>query len=253
MIASLSCGFAATLMLAVLVWAASLPLRDVSIVDIAWGWLVMTPAFVVAARLPVTGPRTLVMLALGALWALRLSGYIASRHRGEDRRYQAIRARNQPRFAFKSLYLVFALQAALATIVALPFAGAIASAAPWNLLDAAGVALFAAGFVIEAVADAQLARFKSNPASLNRVMDTGLWRYSRHPNYFGECCLWWGLWLVAAGAGAWWTIASPLLMTLLLLKVSGVTLLEREIEERRPAYRDYVRRTNAFVPGVPRA
>jgi steroid 5-alpha reductase family enzyme len=254
MTAAILAGFAAALALAACAWAASLPLRDVSIVDIAWGWLVMAAAFAAAAMLPEHGPRMVLVLALGALWALRLSGYIAWRHHGEpeDRRYRAIRERNAPNFPFKSLYLVFGLQAVLATVVALPLAGAAAGAAPWNVLDAIGVALFAAGFVFEAVADAQLARFKAHPMHTGLVMDSGLWRYSRHPNYFGECCLWWGLWLVAAAAGAWWTILSPLLMTVLLLKVSGVTLLEQDLQERRPAYREYVRRTNAFVPGSPR-
>ena len=254
MIGTLAFGFAATLALAACVWAVSLPLHDASIVDIAWGWLVMTPAFVASAVVPSTGPRTFAVIALGAMWALRLSGYIAWRHHGhgEDRRYRAIRDRNQPNFGIKSLLFVFALQAVLATVVALPVVGAIASPAPWNMVDAVGVALVVAGFAFEAVGDAQLARFKSDPSHAGRVMDQGLWKYSRHPNYFGECCLWWGLWLIAAAAGAWWTIVSPLLMTVLLLKVSGVTLLEQDLRERRPAYRDYIRRTNAFVPGNPR-
>lgn len=247
-------GFAASLALSACVWAASVPLRDASIVDIAWGWLVMTPVFVAAALLPPAGPRTLAVLALGTLWALRLSAYIAGRHQGEDRRYRAIRERNQPNFAIKSLLYVFGLQAALGTVVALPAIGAIESAAPWNALDAAGIALAVAGLAIEAVADAQLARFKASPEHAGRVMDHGLWRFSRHPNYFGEFCMWWGMWLIAAAAGAWWwTIASPLLMSLLLLKVSGVTLLEQDLRERRPAYLDYIRRTNAFFPGSPRA
>lgn len=247
-------GFAAALALASCVWAASLRLRDVSIVDIAWGLLVATPGYVAMALLPHPGPRALPVLAMGTLWALRLSGYIAWRHHGqpEDRRYRAIRERNEPNFPLKSLYLVFGLQAVLATVVALPLVGAIAAPAPLNGLDAIGGAVFVAGFLCEAVADAQLARFKSDPAHAGRVMAQGLWRYSRHPNYFGECGLWWGLWLVAAAAGAWWTVVSPLLMTVLLLKVSGVTLLEQDLRERRPAYREYVRRTNAFVPGRPR-
>ena len=114
------------------------------------------------------------------------------------------------------------------------------------------VRVVVAGPVFEAVADAQLQRFRASPAQRGKVLDTGLWRYSRHPNYFGECCVWWGLWLLAAAAGAWWTILSPLLMTVLLLRVSGVTLLEADIGQRRPAYADYMRRTSAFVPGQPR-
>ncbi|HSB24734.1 MAG TPA: DUF1295 domain-containing protein, partial [Burkholderiaceae bacterium] len=221
-----------------------------SIVDSAWGFLVLVPALVVAAVLPQTGPRTAAVLGLAILWAVRLSAYIAWRHRGqpEDRRYQAIRRRNDPHFQWKSLYLVFGLQALLGWVVAAPLMAAVASPASWNGLDVLGLALAAFGLLFEAVADAQMARFRADPRSRGRVMDRGLWRFSRHPNYFGECCLWWGLWLVAAAAGAWWTVLSPLLMTVLLLKVSGVPLLEKDLGYHRPGYADYVRRTPAFVP-----
>jgi len=243
-------GLAAGAGLALVVWAASVPWRDVSIVDSAWGFLVLVPALTVAVQLPQTGPRAALVLGLAAAWALRLSAYIAWRHRGqpEDRRYQAIRRRNEPHFAWKSLYLVFGLQALLGWIVALPLMAAAASPAPWRALDIVGLALAGAGLFIEAIADAQMARFRADPHNRGRVMDRGLWRHSRHPNYFGECCLWWGLWLVAAGAGAWWTVVSPLLMTLLLLKVSGVPLLEQDLGRQRPGYADYVRRTPGFVP-----
>jgi steroid 5-alpha reductase family enzyme len=125
--------------------------------------------------------------------------------------------------------------------------------APWRWVDALGVALFLLGFAFEAIGDVQLESFKADRANRGRVMDRGLWRYSRHPNYFGECCVWWGLWLLAASADTWWTVASPLLMTALLLKVSGVALLEADIGERRPGYADYIRRTSAFLPLPPRA
>jgi steroid 5-alpha reductase family enzyme len=108
------------------------------------------------------------------------------------------------------------------------------------------------GFAFEAVGDWQLLRFRAQPAAAGAVLDTGLWRYTRHPNYFGETVLWWGFWLLALGGGAWWSLPAPLLMTILLLKVSGVTLLERDIAGRRPAYRDYVARTSAFLPWPPR-
>jgi len=243
-------GLAAGALLATVVWAASLRKRDVSIVDSAWAFLVLLPALVVAAVLPETGPRAAVVLGLAAVWALRLSVYIAWRHRGqpEDRRYRAIRQRNEPHFEWKSLYLVFGLQAVLGAIVAVPLMAALASPALWHALDALGLALAAAALIFEAVADAQLARFRADPGNRGRVMDRGLWRVSRHPNYFGECCFWWGMWLVAAAAGAWWTVLSPLLMTVLLVKVSGVPLLEKDLGCRRPGYAEYVRRTPAFVP-----
>lgn len=248
-------GLAASGVVAALTWAASVTRRDVSIVDSVWSVLVLAPACVVWVMLPQPGPRATVVLLLAAVWAVRLAVYITWRHwdHGEDHRYREIRARNEPHFVWKSLYLVFGLQALLGWVVSMPLIGAVASDAPWRWLDALGSALFAFGFAIEAVADGQLARFKAEPSNRGRVMAEGLWRYSRHPNYFGEFCVWWGLWLMALSAGAWWSVASPLLMTVLLLKVSGVTLLEKDIGERRPAYRAYVARTNAFFPWKPRA
>ena len=243
-------GLAAGAVLATAVWVASLAKRDVSIVDSAWSFLVLVPALVVFDALPQSGPRAEAMLAVAALWAVRLSLHITWRHRGqpEDRRYQEIRQRNEPHFASKSLYLVFWLQAVLGWVVAAPLMAAVASTTPWNALDALGLALAAFGLLFEATADAQLARFRADPLSRGRVMDRGLWRYSRHPNYFGECCMWWGLWLMALASGAWWTVLSPLLMTVLLVKVSGVPLLEKDIGSHRPGYAEYVRRTPAFVP-----
>lgn len=251
---SMLTGLGACAVLAVGTWLASLRRRDVSIVDSVWSWLIWAAAAVTALASQATGPRAPWVLLLSGAWALRLSAHITLRHRGqpEDHRYQAIRRRNEPHFQWKSLYLVFGLQAVLAWIVALPLMMAATASAPWQALDVLGVALFCFGFLYEAIADAQLERFKGNPDNRGKVMDRGLWRYSRHPNYFGECCLWWGLWLIATAAGAWWTVLSPLLMTVLLLRVSGVTLLEADIGERRPAYADYMRRTSAFVPWRPR-
>jgi steroid 5-alpha reductase family enzyme len=248
-------GFAASVTYALAVWVRSLVRRDVSVVDSAWPWLIFIPALVAALLWPQQSERRVLALFLAALWALRLSSHILWRHRGqpEDHRYQAIRRRNQPNFEFKSLYLVFGLQAVLGLIVSLPLTAAVTRPAPWHVLDVAGALLFAFGFLFEAVGDWQLARFKEDAANRGKVMDQGLWRYTRHPNYFGEFCLWWGLWLIALATGAWWTVLSPLLMSVLLLKVSGVTLLESDITERRPAYASYIRRTSAFLPRRPLA
>ena len=192
-----------------------------------------------------------MVLWMLVLWSFRLSFYITKRNVGkcEDHRYQAIRARNEPGFTWKSLYLVFWLQALLAWVISLPVLGAFASNRPLGVLDWLGLALWVVGFVFEAGADWQLARFRKNPANAGKVMDRGLWHYTRHPNYFGEFCIWWGFWLIALSAGAWWSIVGPLLITFLLLKVSGVALLEKDIGNRRPQYADYVLKTNAFFPG----
>ena len=236
---------------AVLTWLLSLYRRNVAIVDSLWALLFALAAFVYAAGAPQRGPRSLLVLGLVTVWALRLAVYVTWRNwgHGEDRRYQAIRARNQPHFGFKSLYLVFLLQAMLAWIISVPLLGAVLDTGPLRVLDFAGVALWLVGMVFEAGGDLQMTRFKSIPANRDKVMDKGLWRFTRHPNYFGDFCVWWGFYLIAAATGAWWSIIGPLLMSWLLMRVSGVTLLEKDIGERRPKYADYIRRTNAFFPG----
>jgi steroid 5-alpha reductase family enzyme len=240
--------------LAVVAWAIATARRNVGLVDVFWPLFFLAAAATYAIAAPVAGPRGWLVIALVTAWGLRLSGYLAARNWNapEDRRYRAIRERNEPGFTWKSLYLVFGLQAVLAWIISAPLVPAIAAAGPLAIVDLAGAALAAFGIAYESIADRQLARFLSESGSSGRVMDRGLWRYSRHPNYFGECCVWWGLYAIAAGAGGAWTIFAPVLMTFLLLRVSGVTLLEKDIVERRPGYRAYVRRTNAFLPGPPR-
>jgi steroid 5-alpha reductase family enzyme len=149
------------------------------------------------------------------------------------------------------LFAVFALQAALQWVIALPLMGAATSDAGLRVLDVLAVALWAVGLAFEAIGDAQLARFKADPANRGTVMDRGLWRYTRHPNYFGDACVWWGLYLLALSAGAWWTLPGPLVMTLLLTRVSGKDHLERSMAER-PGYAAYIGRTSGFVPLPPR-
>jgi steroid 5-alpha reductase family enzyme len=235
-------------------WAVATARRNAGLVDIFWPLFSLLGVAVYAIDAPAHGARAWIVIGLVAAWAVRLSGHLASRNWNapEDRRYRAIRQRNEPGFAWKSLYLVFGLQAVLAWLVSAPLAVAIGSAEPIAGWDFAGAALAAFGIGFESIADAQLARFKAEPGNARRVMTDGLWRYTRHPNYFGEFCVWWGLYLVALPAGGGWTVFSPLLMTALLLKVSGVALLEKDIGERRPAYRDYAARTNAFFPGPTR-
>jgi steroid 5-alpha reductase family enzyme len=247
-------GFAVILTVAGITWLISVRKHDVSIVDSLWPLLFLVAAATYAATVPQPGPRTTLVLVLVGLWAVRLASYLTWRNWGEpeDRRYQAIRRHNEPHFALKSLYLIFGLQGTLAWIISLPLLAAIAAPRPVTGLDYAGVALWVLGFGFESVGDWQLSRFKSIPSNEGRVMDQGLWRYTRHPNYFGDCCTWWGFYLIGLAAGGWWAVVGPLLMSFLLLRVSGVALLERDISERRPAYRDYMLRTNAFLPGAPK-
>jgi steroid 5-alpha reductase family enzyme len=247
-------GLAVLAAAALCTWAFSLWRRNVAIVDSLWSLMFVLAACSYAHGASRTGPRSVLTLVLVTVWALRLSLYITWRNwgHGEDRRYQAIRTRNEPYFSVKSLYLVFGLQALLAWVISLPLLGALLNPGPFGMLDWAGATLWMVGFGFEAGGDWQLARFKSARANRGKVMDQGLWRFTRHPNYFGDFCIWWGLYLLAVAAGAWWTIAGPVLMSLLLMRVSGVTLLEKDIGERRPQYAEYVRRTNAFFPGKPK-
>jgi steroid 5-alpha reductase family enzyme len=250
-------GLGVVLALMTLVWAVSLARRDASLVDRVWGL-----AFVVlAATYAVLGdgatPRVVLLLALVSVWGLRLSGYITWRNwgEGEDKRYQAMRRRAGDSFPVRSLVTVFWLQALLAWLISLPLLAATTASQPPALgwLDYLGVAIWLVGFLFEAVGDAQLQRFLADPSNRGKVMDRGLWRYTRHPNYFGDTTLWWGYFLIALATGAWWAAAGSALMTLFIVKVSGVALTERSMgKSSREGFDEYVRRTNAFFPGPPR-
>lgn len=254
LILSTTLGFVVVVMLAL--WLLSLRTSDVSIVDIFWGLGFVGVAWVSHAMSVNRSLRAWLVCWLVTVWGVRLAAHLAVRNlgRGEDYRYRAMRNRHGDRFALVSLGTVFLLQAVLLWVVSWPVQAVHHPSAltPVGWLDAAGVTFWSVGLGIEAVADAQLARFKRSPASTGAVMDRGLWRYSRHPNYFGDCLVWWGLGIVAFGAGQWWALAGPVVMTVLLVKVSGVAMLESTIAERRPAYRAYIARTSAFVPWPPR-
>jgi len=242
-------------LIAVVLWGASRIKNDVGIVDSFWSLMILVAGlcFLVFTDTIITDRHVVVMLLLTA-WALRLAAHITWRNWGqeEDSRYQAIRNNNQPDFEFKSLYIVFLLQAFLAAVVALPLISVFSTEGEINTLDYIALALWFTGMFFETVGDLQLARFKSSSSNQNKVLNSGLWRYTRHPNYFGEFCIWWAFFLFAVASGYWWSIVSPLLMTILLLKVSGVSLLESTISERRPQYASYCRTTSAFFPWFPK-
>lgn len=241
------------LIMAFLTWLYSLYRKDVSIVDSLWSLMFLAAAITYAISLNNLTERNMLLLAMVTLWALRLSFFLTVRNSGkdEDRRYQEIRANNQPNFNIKSLYIIFGLQALLAWVISLPLLFAFSSDATIGVIELVAIALWLSGFIFESVADQQLYRFKSDSTNKGKVLNKGLWAYSRHPNYFGEFLIWWAYFLFALPSGAWWTVLSPILMTFLLLKVSGVSLMEKDISDRRSAYRQYIKTTNAFFPGKP--
>ena len=247
-------GLGAMLILAVLTWLLSLRLRDVSIVDSAWSLMFLVAAVVFFSAVGQPGWRQWLILALVLIWALRLRLHLTCRNLGEpeDRRYQKIREKYSPNFGIKSLGIIFIFQAVLAWLVAMPLWPSLSSQAGFSFWDLAGLLLWSTGMIFESVADWQLARFRADHANAGKVMNYGLWHYSRHPNYFGEFLIWWGFYCFAVSNGAWWSIPGPLLISWLLLKFSGVVMLEQDIAERRPAYQEYINTTNAFFPGFPK-
>lgn len=237
-------------------WPLSMRLRDVSIVDILWA-----PAFAILGWSyvflpPALGLRGWLALILITVWGVRLGVHILARWRRlghEDYRYAEIRRRNGPNFPLTSLLWIFWLQALLLYVISWPLQASLSGPNPLNILDAVALAMIAGGIWIEAVADTQLTRFRADPGNREKVLDTGLWAWSRHPNYFGDFLMWWGFFAMGIAAGGpWWTILGPIAMSALLIHYSGAGLMEDTIKDRRPGYADYVRRTSLFIPWPPR-
>ena len=235
-----------------------LPLKNVSIVDIFWG-----PGFAVIAMATWllsegNDDRKWLLTLLTTVWAARLGIYLAVRNigHGEDYRYAKWRTEADEKgqnFALRALLRVFLLQGVIMWIISLPVQlGQLPAEPALGWMAALGTLVWLIGFSFEALGDWQLRQFKADPDNKGKVMDQGLWRYTRHPNYFGNACLWWGLWFVAAEAAPLWTAISPAIMTFLLMKVSGVSLLEQSLKSSKPGYETYVKSTNAFFPGLPR-
>lgn len=249
-------GLAAVLGLFTALWAVSLLVRNSSIVDMWWGPGILLIGLTYAVTSKSAGDRHSLVVVLVAVWAVRLAWHIGARNigHGEDFRYAKWRRERGASWWWFSYFKVFLLQAVIAWIISLPLYFAITAATPAQLTawDVAGAVLFAIGFLFEAIGDAQLRRFKKIAANQGRVLTTGLWRYTRHPNYFGEALLWWGFGLFSVAAGGYLGLIGPAIMTFLLIRVSGVSLLEKTLRETKPEYHDYIRRTSAFVPMPPR-
>lgn len=232
-------------------WIVAAARRDVSIVDLYWG-----AGFAVITWMSFWGyggaaPRQWLISLIVSAWAMRLTLYLYLRGRGkgEDPRYAAMRARRGAAFKWQSLYIVFGLQGALQWLISLPVQIGLQNSGPAGAWEIAGAVLALGGLWIESVADQQLARFKRNPLNAGKILDYGLWAYSRHPNYFGELLYGWGIFVISAGDPlVWWTSIGPAVMTFLLLRVSGVRLLEQRLQETKPHYREYAARTPVIIP-----
>jgi len=240
----------ACLMLAT--WSVSLLRRDASIVDIVWGLGFVVVAWASRFVTGASGAGNWLLVAMVTVWGVRLAAYLAKRNlgKGEDFRYKAMRRKHGERFPLVSLYTVFGLQGALMFVVSLPVSlGQRDTDAGAGFVALAGFVVWAIGLYFEVVGDAQLARFKRDPRNEGLVMDQGLWALTRHPNYFGDCLVWWGLAIVASAQGAGlWAFLGALVMTVLLVRVSGAAMLDRLLAKRKPGYAEYMARTSGFIP-----
>ena len=245
------------LVLLILLWIVSVFIKNVSIVDLFWGFgFVVINAFYVFSSTEISD-RQMLLLVLVSLWGLRLSFYLGWRNIGkaEDFRYQEFRKKYGPeRYWWFSFFQTFLLQGVLMMLISTPLLGANFGEQNSGLqsLDYAGILVWIIGFTFEAGGDIQLARFKSNPQNKGKVLNTGFWKYTRHPNYFGDSAVWWSYALFSIAAGSYWLSLGSVLMTLLIIKVSGVALLEKSLTSTKPQYSEYIRKTNAFIPWFPK-
>ena len=240
-----------------LLWAWSVFIKNVSIIDVFWGiGFVSVNVFYAFMSGDLTA-RKLLVLILVSIWGLRLAIYLAIRNngKGEDFRYQEFRRNYGPkRYWWFSFFQTFLLQAVLIMIISLPLLGinTSASSGSLNSLDYLGIVVWVVGFVFEAGGDYQLMRFKKNPTNKGKVLDIGFWKYTRHPNYFGDSAVWWSYAIFSIASGGYWQIIGSIIMTLLILKVSGVSLLEKSLKDKKPLYIDYIKKTSSFLPWFPK-
>ena len=240
-----------------ILWLISIPIKNVSIVDIFWGIGYLVACSIYIFLSDEIYNRQWLLYILVVIWGLRLSGYLLIRNygKGEDFRYQEFRRYfGAERYWWFSFFQVFLLQGALIVIISLPLLGVnlFTNSNDINALDYLAILVWLIGFFFESVGDYQLTKFKNNPENKGKVLDTGLWRYTRHPNYFGDAAVWWSFGIFSIAAGAYWHVIGSLIMTYLIIKISGVSLLERSLKEAKPKYKDYIAKTSAFFPWFPK-
>jgi len=250
-------GLLLIMIMMTILWIISVIIKNVSIVDLFWGLgFVLTAGFYF---LNTNGSETrkVILIILVAIWGLRLSVYLALRNigKGEDFRYKQFRQNyGEKRYWWISFFQTFLLQGVLMWLISAPLLGAqyYSSNNSPGIIDYAGIILWITGFCFEAGGDFQLARFKADPANKGKVMDKGFWRYTRHPNYFGDSAVWWGYGLLCLAAGSYLPVIGSILMTALIVKVSGVVLLEKSLKEQKPQYKEYIEKTSPFLPWFPK-
>ncbi len=245
------------LMLIFLLWVLSVFIKNVSIVDIFWGlgFIVANGVYIYLSKDLYT--RHILLFILVSLWGLRLSIYLAYRNigKGEDFRYQEFRMRyGAKRYWWFSFFQVFLLQGLLIMLVSLPLLGVNfnTQSNDLNWLDYLAIFMWLVGFSFESVGDFQLTKFKKNPSNKGNVLNKGLWKYTRHPNYFGDAVIWWSYAIFCVSAGSYWPVIGSVLMTYLIIKISGVSLLEETLKDKKPEYRNYIKKTNSFFPWFPK-
>jgi steroid 5-alpha reductase family enzyme len=245
------------LILMTILWIASIFLKNVSIVDLFWGAGFVITACFYFLQAQGNAQRKVIILSLVAIWGIRLSGYLAWRNigKGEDFRYREFRKNyGENRYWWISFFQTFLLQGVLMWLISAPLLGAMfyrEQSFP-GILDMAAILLWITGFIFETGGDIQLARFRSDPSNKGKVLDTGLWKYTRHPNYFGDSAVWWGYGLFCLSAGSYFPVLGSILMTALIIKVSGVALLEKSLSGQKPEYKAYIEKTSAFIPWFPK-
>jgi steroid 5-alpha reductase family enzyme len=249
-------AFAAIMSMMTILWLISIKIKNVSIVDLFWGFGFVIACAVYFINTKGLETRKILLMTMVSIWGLRLSIYLAWRNlgKGEDFRYQKFRKDfGEDRYWWYSFFSVFLLQGVLMWLISVPLLGAqFYSCNKLGLLDFTGVAIWIIGFIFEAGGDIQLARFKANASNKGKVLNTGFWLYTRHPNYFGDAAVWFGYGLICISAGSYLPILGSILMTALIIKVSGVVLLEKTLNSTKPGYQEYVRKTSAFIPWFPK-
>jgi steroid 5-alpha reductase family enzyme len=249
-------AFVAIMSMMTILWLMSIKIRNVSIVDLFWGFGFVVASAVYFINTEGFETRKILLMTMITIWGLRLSIYLAWRNigKGEDFRYQKFRKDfGENRYWWYSFFSVFLLQGVLMWLISVPLLGAQFYAGnSLGILDFIGIVIWIIGFVFESGGDIQLARFKSDPANKGKVLDTGFWYYTRHPNYFGDTAVWFGYGLICISAGSYFPVLGSILMTALIIKVSGVALLEKTLNTSKPGYQEYVRRTSAFIPWFPK-